>query len=117
MSVPIHNLYDYIYQVLEKRYFLYYFYPFGQKELFNLIAYVNTLSDDYKDNSKILYTQMNSFHFADENYITCLIAKEICMQSNDQDDCMIKTRMLLCNDAWHKEVWAFIDCANICDET
>ena len=72
MSVPIHNLYDYIYQVLEKRYFLYYFYPFGQKELFNLIAYVNTLSDDYKDNSKILYTQMNSFHFPDENYITAL---------------------------------------------
>jgi len=33
MSVPIHNLYDYIHQVLENRFCISYFYPFGEKLL------------------------------------------------------------------------------------
>jgi len=38
MSVPIHNLYDYIYQVLENRFLVYYFYPFGSKKMVNLVC-------------------------------------------------------------------------------
>ena len=37
MSVPIHNLYDYIYQCLEKRYNVAYFYPYGQKQMDNIV--------------------------------------------------------------------------------
>ena len=33
MSVPTHNLYDFIYQVLENRYLLMYFFPWGSKSL------------------------------------------------------------------------------------
>lgn len=36
MSVPIHNLYDYLYQCLEKRFITAYFYPFGHKDIRNL---------------------------------------------------------------------------------
>jgi hypothetical protein len=47
MSVPIHNLYDYIYQVLERRFILYYFYPFGHKEFDNLISYHEVLKNKF----------------------------------------------------------------------
>ena len=33
MSVPTHNLYDFIHQVLEKKYVIAYFYPYGEKKL------------------------------------------------------------------------------------
>lgn len=36
MSVPLHNLYDYIHQCLEKKFYTAYFYPHGQKSLDNL---------------------------------------------------------------------------------
>lgn len=39
MSVPTHNLYDFIYQVLENRYILMYFYPWGSKELQDTCAH------------------------------------------------------------------------------
>jgi len=39
MSVPTHNLYDFIHQVTEKKFNLLYFYPFGSKDISNLIMY------------------------------------------------------------------------------
>lgn len=39
MSVPTHNLYDFVYQVTENKYCLLYFYPFGFKDLKNIVVY------------------------------------------------------------------------------
>jgi len=38
MTVPIHNLYDFVHQQLENRFMLAYFYPFGQKLFENIIS-------------------------------------------------------------------------------
>ena len=37
MSIPTHNLYDYIHQVLEKEYCILFFYPWGSKKLTDVI--------------------------------------------------------------------------------
>jgi len=37
MSIPIHNLYDYIHQVTEKQYWVKYFYPFGSKNIDDIV--------------------------------------------------------------------------------
>jgi len=39
MSVPIHNLYDFLHTITKKRYHLIYFYPFGSRSLDNVILY------------------------------------------------------------------------------
>ena len=39
MFVPTHNLYDFIYQVLENEFLLMYFFPFGEKDINNLIKF------------------------------------------------------------------------------
>ena len=39
MSVPIHNLYDFLHAITKKRYHLIYFYPFGSRALDNVILY------------------------------------------------------------------------------
>ena len=39
MSIPTHNLYDFVHQVTENRYHLFYFYQWGNKELSNVIEY------------------------------------------------------------------------------
>ena len=39
MSVPTHNLYDFVHQATKKQFFLMYFYPWGQRELENVIHY------------------------------------------------------------------------------
>jgi len=39
MSIPTHNLYDFIYQVTKKQFNLLYFFPFGYKDVSNLIMY------------------------------------------------------------------------------
>jgi hypothetical protein len=39
MTVPSHNLYDFVHQVTENQYWLMYFYPWGDKDMNNLIDY------------------------------------------------------------------------------
>jgi hypothetical protein len=39
MTVPSHNLYDFIHQATEKRFWLLYFYPWGEKDLSKVIDY------------------------------------------------------------------------------
>jgi len=39
MTVPTHNLYDFVHQVTEKRFWLVYFYPWGSRDLKNIIDY------------------------------------------------------------------------------
>ena len=39
MTVPTHNLYDFVHQVTEKRFWLVYFYPWGSRGLKNIIDY------------------------------------------------------------------------------
>lgn len=58
MMVPAHNLYDFIHHALEKRYCLYYFYPWGSRDLDQMVSYqldlehiegINGLSHVYSD--------------------------------------------------------------------
>lgn len=44
MSVPSHNLYDFVHQVTERQYWLLYFYPWGTRNLENARWYYNDLS-------------------------------------------------------------------------
>jgi hypothetical protein len=39
MSVPTHNLYDFVHQTTKKQFWLFYFYPWGSRDLNNLIDY------------------------------------------------------------------------------
>jgi hypothetical protein len=39
MTVPAHNLYDFVHQVTKNKYFLIYFYPWGQRAINNAIFY------------------------------------------------------------------------------
>jgi hypothetical protein len=39
MTVPVHNLYDFVHQSTENKYFLIYFYPWGQRAINNAIFY------------------------------------------------------------------------------
>jgi hypothetical protein len=47
MSVPSHNLYDFIHLALEKRYWLLYFYPWGTRDLQDVFDYYND-GNDYR---------------------------------------------------------------------
>jgi hypothetical protein len=46
MTVPTHNLYDFVHQALENKFLLYYFYPYGSKNLERLISYKNYTIDE-----------------------------------------------------------------------
>jgi hypothetical protein len=39
MTVPVHNLYDFVHQVTKNKYFLLYFYPWGERAIENAIFY------------------------------------------------------------------------------
>lgn len=43
MSVPAHNLYDFVHQALENRYWLMYFYPWGSRDISNIIDYQSSM--------------------------------------------------------------------------
>ena len=50
MSIPSNNLYEFVHQQLENRCAIFYFYPWGQKRLLNLI----TMKDTHYDNKEIV---------------------------------------------------------------
>jgi len=41
MTVPVHNLYDFVHQVTKRKYLLLYFYPWGQKDITDIHRYLN----------------------------------------------------------------------------
>ena len=49
MTIPTHNLYDFIHQVTENEYFIMHFHPFGSKGIKNIITYY---PDDPRDIGK-----------------------------------------------------------------
>jgi hypothetical protein len=77
MSVPIHNLYDYIYQCLEKRYNVAYFHPFGEKELDNIVNITGNYfpSEAFFDhkNIKVPYTELDPALRPNSNSTVCKI--------------------------------------------
>lgn len=95
MSVPTHNLYDFIHQVLERRFLLYYFYPYGEKKLENLVSYHDnyvrnkTLSDRL-DRNFLMEDKENACHkifpknLVDSDLYKYFNIKIIC---NDQEPC------------------------------
>ena len=51
MSIPTNNLYDFVHQVLESKFLLRYFYPWGEKQLENLIEHTdNGFNIDFAEN-------------------------------------------------------------------
>ena len=51
MSIPTNNLYDFVHQVLESKFLLRYFYPWGEKQLENLIEHTdNGFNIDFAKN-------------------------------------------------------------------
>jgi len=47
MSVPTHNLYDFVHQVTKKQFFMLYFYPWGSRALTDVVHY--QIDEDWKD--------------------------------------------------------------------
>lgn len=47
MTVPVHNLYDFVHQSTKSKYFLIYFYPWGQRAINNAIFY--QINDNWLD--------------------------------------------------------------------
>jgi len=64
MSVPTSNLYDFVHQVLENKFLIKYFYPWGHKELHNLINNVNTDLTNYAQISSFLFQEPHPSFFA-----------------------------------------------------
>ena len=88
MSVPTHNLYDFVHQVLENRFNLAYFFPFGEKKLENLVQLYIQHDLDY-DTDKLLFDQMepsvrikeaNNFIFDafPRNKVSQVLIEELC---------------------------------------
>ena len=50
MSVPTTNLYDFVHQVLESKFLLRYFYPWGEKRLKNIIEHLGRRDGEYVSN-------------------------------------------------------------------
>jgi hypothetical protein len=47
MTVPSHNLYDFVHQVTEKRFWLVYFYPWGSRDLNHVVNYISDAKQLY----------------------------------------------------------------------
>jgi hypothetical protein len=84
MSVPIHNLYDFLHQVTKNRYILLYHYPFGSRDLHDVISHQPDMN------------HINGELGIDEKH---LLASKL--KSKDQIDCAYihKTQpILFCHD-------------------
>jgi hypothetical protein len=88
MTVPTHNLYDFVHQVLKSQFHLYYFYPWGHKNIENLIDYHNP-EIEKEHNYKI--ARVSNFDlvkkYVPENYIdkiNCLRFVPLCI-AHDQE--------------------------------
>jgi hypothetical protein len=73
MSIPTHNLYDFVHLVTKKRYLLFYHYPFGSRDLHDVcchqpdMAHINgELGIDKKD---LLAAQLSSYDQVDRYYV------------------------------------------------
>ena len=62
MTVPSHNLYDFVYQVTEKRFWMLYFYPWGNKDLVNARWYHNDEESLQDPVRRLQYTQAEKFY-------------------------------------------------------
>ena len=58
MSIPTHNLYDFVYQVTERRFHMLYFYPWGEKSLCNLSYNKDHFENCSPKVSEILYPEV-----------------------------------------------------------
>jgi hypothetical protein len=45
MSVPSHNLYDFIHHITERKFLMFYFFPWGEKDFVNLIDYQKSVGN------------------------------------------------------------------------
>ena len=62
MSVPTHNLYDFVHLVLEKKFILWYFFPYGSK---NLTDVINLFCSDNEEQIKLLYQEYKDTCYAE----------------------------------------------------
>ena len=59
MSVPTHNLYDFVHQVLEKRFNVGYFFPYGEKKLDKFVYLLNSHYVSEKNFLTLTYDQLD----------------------------------------------------------
>jgi hypothetical protein len=64
MTVPVHNLYDFVHQATKSKYFLIYFYPWGQRAINNAIFY--QINDNWLDGPRGIAP--NARHCCGYNY-------------------------------------------------
>jgi hypothetical protein len=71
MSVPSHNLYDFIHQVTERKFLLFYFYNWGQKDYSNVVDYQKEVGNFESINglSEISASKFCPHHLLDEQQI------------------------------------------------
>jgi hypothetical protein len=62
MTVPSHNLYDFVYQVTEKRFWMLYFYPWGNKDLINAKWYHSDEESLQDPINSLQYIQAEKFY-------------------------------------------------------
>ena len=91
MTVPTHNLYDFVHQALENKFALYYFYPYGSKNLENIVSYHLSF---YKWETDLIDID-NNFYVSDEkNLCHKIFPKKII----NYDLWLSYTTKIICND-------------------
>lgn len=76
MTVPVHNLYDFIHQTTKNKYFLIYFYPWGQRAIENAIFY--QVDDKYLQSSRGI--SINDQHYKNTAEISYQHSWVVCTQ-------------------------------------
>jgi hypothetical protein len=97
MSVPIHNLYDFIHQTLKRRFNLAYFYPYGQKQFANLVNQQGNYFPDslYEVKDLVMYEDLDPWLRVSEHSIACKIFPSNLLIRGLQNDW---NPWIVCND-------------------
>lgn len=104
MSVPIHNLYEFIHQVTEREFILKYFYPWGSKDLNDVIDLVDS---DGVYNTKLytgkqldyLHQEINKNHAIVRFHPVLFCHDQEPLNFNLYSDCSVPSSLL---DTWKK---------------
>ena len=63
MSIPTSNLYEFVHQTVKSKFLMRYFYPWGQKELSNIVEHVNSTPAEKKHSPVLMCHDQEPFDF------------------------------------------------------